>query len=182
MAGNRRRDSADAEAAARGLLARWSERKRAAKHAVAEPQRSCTQSVPSEADAAPAKVLTDQDMPALETLHEQSDYSGFLSPGVSDGLRRLALRQLFRAAKFQACDGLDDYDRDYNCLLPLPRALATAVAKELTQHLGRSIDGTAAVATTPCAAQHTQVPESAAPAEADAAPEATGRSVPENDG
>ena len=59
------------------------------------------------------KVLTDEDMPALESLDENSDYSGFLSSGVSESLRRRALRKLFSSAVFNIPDGLDDYDDDF---------------------------------------------------------------------
>jgi hypothetical protein len=58
-------------------------------------------------------VLTDEDMPALETLNQDSDFSGFMSSGVSDELRNLALRKLFQAPSFNLRDGLDEYDEDY---------------------------------------------------------------------
>ena len=58
-------------------------------------------------------VLTDEDMPSLESLDENSDYSSFLSPGVSERLRRRALRRLFTSAVFNVPDGLDDYDDDF---------------------------------------------------------------------
>ena len=66
-----------------------------------------------EAAVVEEKVLTDEDMPSLDSLHEGSDYSGFLSPGVSEGLRRRALRKLFMSAVFNVPDGLDDYDDDF---------------------------------------------------------------------
>ena len=59
------------------------------------------------------RVLTDEDMPSLESLGENSDYSSFLSPGVSERLRRRALRRLFTSAVFNVPDGLDDYDDDF---------------------------------------------------------------------
>ena len=59
------------------------------------------------------KILTDADMPPIESLDEDSDYSGFLSPGVSEELRRRALRKLFFSAAFNVRDGLDDYDDDF---------------------------------------------------------------------
>jgi hypothetical protein len=65
----------------------------------------------SESDVQP--VLTDADMPDIETLNEDSDFSGFMSEGVSDELRNLALRKLFRAPVFNIRDGLDEYDEDY---------------------------------------------------------------------
>jgi len=64
-------------------------------------------------------VLTDEDMPAVESLDVDSDFSGFLSPGVSDELRRVALRKLFRSAKFNVRDGLDDYDDDFRSFAAL---------------------------------------------------------------
>ena len=60
-----------------------------------------------------AIVLCDKDMPDLNKLNEDSDYSGFLSPGVSDKLRKLALHQLFHGQSFNVCDGLDDYDEEF---------------------------------------------------------------------
>ncbi len=60
-----------------------------------------------------AKILTDEDMPDLEMMTADSDYTGFLSPGVSDKLRKLALRKLFHSDVFNIRDGLDEYDGDY---------------------------------------------------------------------
>jgi hypothetical protein len=59
------------------------------------------------------EVLTDADMPDIDTLAEGSDFTGFMSPGVSDELRNLALRKLFHAPVFNIRDGLDEYDEDY---------------------------------------------------------------------
>lgn len=90
------------------FLTRWSRRKQAA----AEQQ-----ALAGEAVAPPPQVekppLTDADMPPLESLDENSDYSGFFSPEVSEGLRQLALQKLFRSTVFNVCDGLDDYDDDF---------------------------------------------------------------------
>jgi hypothetical protein len=58
-------------------------------------------------------ILTDKDMPDVKTLTEKSDYSGFLSPGVSEDLRKLALRKLFNSDYFHERDGLDDYDEEF---------------------------------------------------------------------
>ena len=64
-------------------------------------------------------VLTDEDMPPLDSLDENSDYSGFLSSGVSEGLRRRALRKLFSSAVFNITDGLDDYNDDFTSFAAL---------------------------------------------------------------
>jgi hypothetical protein len=58
-------------------------------------------------------VLTDADMPPIEALNSESDFSMFMSSGVTDKLRNLALKQLFKAPLFNIRDGLDEYDEDY---------------------------------------------------------------------
>lgn len=55
----------------------------------------------------------DEDMPPIEMLGEDSDFSGFMSPRVSSGLRKQALRKLFRSAKFNVISEMDDYIDDY---------------------------------------------------------------------
>ena len=121
---------------AEGPLRRWARRKRAVareKEAANEARRRDERREPSDAagearesagDASePAiveeKVLTDEDMPPLDSLDENSDYSGFLSSGVSEALRRRALRKLFSSAVFNIPDGLDDYDDDFTSFAAL---------------------------------------------------------------
>ena len=58
-------------------------------------------------------VLTDADMPAIESLTEDSDFGQFMSSGVSDELRNLALRKMYKAPFFNIRDGLDEYDEDF---------------------------------------------------------------------
>jgi hypothetical protein len=94
-----------------GFVSRWSRRKLDAKNQGGEEKSSPVQhEVPSLPEQPP---LTDADMPSIEELTADSDYSGFLSPEVSDELRKLALRKLFHGVEFNVCDGLDDYDGDY---------------------------------------------------------------------
>ena len=57
--------------------------------------------------------LTDADMPAIESLNEDSNFGQFMSPGVSDQLRNLALRKMYQEPFFNIRDGLDEYDGDY---------------------------------------------------------------------
>jgi len=103
-----------------GLLARWSRRKLQdpALREAEDHQHQVAEQLPDSAvDAQPVEAappaLTDADMPDVESLGEDSDYSLFMSPGVSDELRNLALRKLFRAPMFNQRDGLDEYDDDY---------------------------------------------------------------------
>ena len=110
-----------------GFLSRWSRRKHVAKTGSAEKplQESIEDSqddpllakAPAEESAEIAAVEedfpADSDMPPLESLDNDSDYSGFMSPKVSDELRNLALRKLFLGGMFNTRDGLDDYDDDF---------------------------------------------------------------------
>lgn len=75
------------------FLRRWSRRKQEA-HRTPAPQPAEPPQT-AEAPAAPARILTDADMPPLESLDADSDFSPFMSPGVSEALRRQALRKLF---------------------------------------------------------------------------------------
>ena len=108
-----------------GLLSRWSRRKQ--QSALESQQEELELEVKLQEPASPGidrlnpeptdepelPVLTDADMPAIDTLTENSDFSGFMSSGVSDELRNLALRKLFAAPDFNIRDGLDEYDEDY---------------------------------------------------------------------
>ena len=112
---------------AEGPLRRWARRKRevarekqqaadeARRGAVSEEARDVRDSTgdASEPTVVEENVLADEDMPPLDSLDEDSDYSDFLSPGVSEALRRRALRKLFSSAVFNIPDGLDDYDDDF---------------------------------------------------------------------
>ena len=103
------------------VLSRWSRRKLEADQlapALEEsvpPGAEAGLAMPAveEVDAVEKPVLTDADMPDVESLNEDSDFSGFMSSGVSDELRNLALRKLFKAPVFNIRDGLDEYDEDY---------------------------------------------------------------------
>ena len=67
----------------------------------------------STAEAAKIDERTDADMPPLESLSADSDFTGFLSPKVSESLRRAALRKLFHGEGFNVIDELDDYAEDF---------------------------------------------------------------------
>ena len=146
-----------------GFARRWSRRKRAARsgeEASAEALPAVLEEAPAgalDAPAEPAPVveLTDADMPPLDSLDEDSDYAGFLSPKVSEELRRAALRKLFSSALFNRVDGLDDYDEDFSSFEPL---------LEMTR--GRRLPGTA---------------PGSADAPAPGAPEATDHAPPAGD-
>ena len=112
-----------------GFLSRWSRRKANPRDSESEPSPPApagdVQPAPS-AERDPEPALTDADMPPLDSLGPDSDYSPFWSPGVSDELRRLALRRLFGSPQFNIRDGLDDYDDDYTIFEPLRKTVADA--------------------------------------------------------
>jgi len=98
------------------FVSRWSRRKHESKYGIkktAADKSTAEIQESAERQQAPVKILSDDDMPDIESLTPDSDYTGFLSPGVSETLRKLALRRLFRSEVFNVCDGLDDYDDDY---------------------------------------------------------------------
>jgi hypothetical protein len=102
------------------FLQRFHRRKTAARQATEASQAPLTgvteaARVPPRTESEPeqAPELTDADMPPLETLTADSDYRGFLSPKVSESLRRAALRRLFHGSAFNVIDELDDYAEDF---------------------------------------------------------------------
>ena len=77
---------------------------------------------------APAATL-----PPVESLTPQSDFTAFLQPDVEEGLKRAALKQLFRDPRFNVMDRLDVYIDDYSKPDPIP----PEILRQLVQ--GRSI-------------------------------------------
>lgn len=103
------------------FLRRWSRRK---------IDDSTEEPVPPEADTpddaaavAPEQSETETaeivaDLPDIDTLHKDSDFTGFLRDGVPEELKRLALRKLWRSDPVLAnLDGLNDYDEDFGAIL-----------------------------------------------------------------
>jgi hypothetical protein len=106
------------------FFSRFHRRKTEARLAERVPTEVVPEAAPEEADlpaavasstAEPAAIdqRTDADMPAIESLSADSDFTGFLSPKVSETLRRAALRKLFHGSTFNVIDELDDYAEDF---------------------------------------------------------------------
>lgn len=113
-----------------GALARWSRRKAGQdpgdERAAGEQRETLIPDVDapegnrvSAHEAASEPVLTDDDMPPIESLDESSDFSMFLSPGVSERLRHAALTKLMHLPGANIRDGLDDYDDNFRVFTPL---------------------------------------------------------------
>lgn len=54
------------------------------------------------------------ELPSTDALTIDSDYSGFMQPGVDESLKRGALKKLFSDPRFNVMDGLDVYIDDYS--------------------------------------------------------------------
>ena len=78
-------------------------------------------------------ALTDEDMPDIETLNEDSDFSGFMSTGVSETLRKMALQKLFQGKSYNIRDGLDEYDGDYTSFEKLDPSIITCDMKHIIE-------------------------------------------------
>jgi hypothetical protein len=136
--GHENKPEQDAAEHREDFLERWSRRKLDSQRDEQAAPASESGSVPDVAPAAdePEKVLTDADMPPIETLGVDSDYSPFLSPGVSDDLRRQAMRRLFTQPDFNITDGLNDYDEDYTQFA----GLGKVITHEMKRMLQRELD------------------------------------------
>ncbi len=124
-------------------LARWSRLKRAgtesepptppddglpvAEHAVPpETAGDGNQETPPDRDDA-SDAAVEPDLPDIADLNADSDFSVFLRKGVSEEIRRKALRVLWRSDPVLAnLDGLNDYDEDFRATGALARAARTA--------------------------------------------------------
>ncbi|WP_051530291.1 DUF3306 domain-containing protein [Halomonas halodenitrificans] len=76
-----------------------------------------------EEPAAPGSL--DHTLPDPDALPAEADFSAYLKQGVSQQLRRRALRRLWSTGDYGIRDGLDDYDENYREILkPLSRDIA----------------------------------------------------------
>ena len=87
--------------------------------------------VPDDGAATDAADAPPPDLPSIEELKEDSDYTVFMREGVPEELRRLALRKLWRSNPFFGFrDGLDDYDEDYTMIGMVAQKVATVFDPE----------------------------------------------------
>lgn len=126
-----------------GWLSRWSQRKLAMRETADSIDHQVDESV-SEIEMLGSQDLenlpTDADMPSIETLTESSDYSGFMSPNVSEHLRQQALRKLFQSSSFNVCDGLDDYDEDFTQFTKLGDIVTADMKHQLETRLRKELE------------------------------------------
>ncbi len=122
------------------FISRWSRRKLSEEEESLPTEEQLAEAVPE------TPSPTDADMPPLESLNEQSDYSGFLSPKVSEALRQQALQKLFSSAGFNLCDGLDDYAEDFTRFEKLGDLITSDLRFRLQQEAKRAAERAEALA------------------------------------
>ena len=152
------------EAPERFSLSRWSRRKIEARTESATPIAApASTPVPAPAAAASAAPSSSPvpapELPSVDSLTFDSDFTAFLRPEVDETLKRAALKQLFRDPRFNVMDGLDVYIDDYTKADPIPpdvvkdmlqrfAAVAPAPSTTATESSG-SPESTGAVAAPP---------------------------------
>jgi len=103
------------------FLSRWSRRKVAARKGERQDE-VVPAATPVEAVAPrpTAQPPAPPPLPPVESLTPESDFTPFMGSEVDPGLRRQALRTLFRDPRFNVMDGLDVYIDDYSKPDPIP--------------------------------------------------------------
>ena len=121
------------------FLSRWSRRKQAEpeireredsrvsdelaiERGVTPPQPAPVQSIPA-------------DLPAVETLTADADFSRFMRADVPAATRNAAMKKLFGDPHFNLMDGLDIYIDDYSKADPIPLAMLKDLAQSRMLHL-----------------------------------------------
>ena len=127
------------------FLGRWSRRKRvepalrevedAKVAATAAEARAAEALVEAKADAATAAAGPGQakeppaDLPAIESLTPESDFTRFMQPDVPRASRNAAMKKLFTDPHFNVMDGLDTYIADYSIEDPIPESMLRELAQ-----------------------------------------------------
>ena len=111
-----------------GFLSRWSQRKQSVEQASVEAaetppgldglREEGADHLPEPAGADPATdeatTVDPKDLPDVDSLDADSDFTVFMDKGVPEAVTRRALRRLWRLDPvFGHLDGLNDYDLDY---------------------------------------------------------------------
>ncbi len=155
-----------------GSLSRWSRRKRAvgASPAVGAQAEQPAAPPPLEGERTKATsesaVQAPADLPDIETLDKDSDFTVFLENGVPEELKTLALRKLWRSDPvFAHIDGLDDYDEDFRAVL----AMGTKILEQARAASGKLVAPEDETASEGGDADQTAAPSADAVAEAEAA-------------
>jgi hypothetical protein len=113
-----------------GFLRRWSRVKSEARENPAAPSSAAATppapaAVTAQPNVDPAEPMPQ--LPAIDELTLDSDFSGFFHPKVDENVRRQALHKLFSDPHFNVMDGLDVYIDDYSKTEPIPAAMLASL-------------------------------------------------------
>lgn len=161
-----------------GFFSRWSQRKQAVKLGLAEEEKPQTKNPETvQSKAAPLATLhqdaTDNKLepvtlPTLadvEQLTPQSDFSSFMSQGVTPEVRNAAMKKLFTDPHYNVMDGLDIYIGDYNTPDPMPAGMLAKMVG--AQFLGLVKAPEDVAQSNPLESQIQHLPETSLTAQAD---------------
>jgi uncharacterized protein DUF3306 len=98
-------------------LGRWSRRKL---EAAAQPGPAPLSPAAPAVASPSTTAATPVELPPIDSLRFDSDFTAFLRPEVDETVKRAALKQLFRDPRFNVMDGLDTYIDDYTKPDPIP--------------------------------------------------------------
>lgn len=150
-------ETADRPSRQKHFLTRWSKRKAGSARRQGAPENLVAKvteemAPPSSPALKEAEEKSDTDMPPIESLDANSDYSQFLSPKVSERLRRAALRKLFHQPQYNVMDGLDTYIADCRNYTPLGDIITADMRYQMERQANEALAGlpekvTAAVTT-----------------------------------
>jgi hypothetical protein len=114
-------------------LKRWSRRKlESATKAPTTPTPDVSAATPVDTAGTTPSAATATppvELPPVESLTFDSDFTAFLKPEVDPALQRAALKQLFRDPRFNVMDGLDTYIDDYTKPDPIPPDMLAELVK-----------------------------------------------------
>jgi hypothetical protein len=107
-----------AEESKEAFLHRWSRRKHEA-----EKEK---EQLPAAEEKPPAQL------PPVDELTPESDFTGFMHPKVEDALRRVALKKLFNDPHFNIPDPFEPYSGDWNVGEPISNELLATLNQART--------------------------------------------------
>lgn len=112
----------------KGFLQRWSNRKTDVRDGVeVDDAEGASVVVVETAEEEPVAQIAPEDLPDVETMDADSDYTMFLGENVPQDLAKLALRKLWRSDPLLAnLDGLNDYDEDFSKVGMVTEVVKTA--------------------------------------------------------
>lgn len=121
----------------RSFLDRWSRRKAEVKTAEeqvpSDPGSLQTSDLPNalpdedRPDDGAEEAVDIDELPDVDSLDKDSDYTAFMKEGVPEDLRKMALRKLWRSDPVLAnVDGLNDYDEDFRAMTLVGEVIKTA--------------------------------------------------------